>query len=143
MILKSCARCGNLIPYGKAYCEACAEKVQAEREKRIAESIKASNKRYNQRRDPKYTTFYRSQDWRKLARTRIQMDGYRCVMCGEFATEVDHIKPIQTPEGWEMRLDLNNTQSLCTRCHNAKHNRFQKKNNSGKPQFSKNFDGGR
>jgi len=143
MLLKSCARCGDLIPYGRSYCRSCAEIVEAERQARLEQSIKDANKRYNRKRDPKYTSFYWSKEWRKLARTRLQEDGYRCVKCGEFATEVDHIIPIQTPDGWERRFDLSNTQSLCIRCHNAKHERFQKKKDSGKPQFSKNSNRGR
>ena len=43
------------------------------------------------------------------------------------ATEVHHIKPIQTDEGWERRLDYDNTKSVCIECHNYYHNRFQKK----------------
>ena len=127
MLLKSCKRCGNLIPYGNVYCNTCKPIVDAERQARLEQSRKESNKRYNQKRDPKYIRFYRSSEWRILSRKRLQDDGYKCVKCGKIASEVDHIKPIQTPEGWERRLDYDNTQSLCLDCHNEKHNRFKKK----------------
>ena len=127
MLLKSCKRCGNLIPYGNVYCNTCKPIVDAERQERLEQSRKESNKRYNQKRDPKYIRFYRSSEWRILSRKRLQDDGYKCVKCGKIASEVDHIKPIQTPEGWERRLDYDNTQSLCLECHNEKHNRFKKK----------------
>ena len=127
MLLKSCGRCGNLIPYGSAYCVTCTPIVEAEREARKAETMKRINKRYNKTRDPKYTRFYNSSDWRILSRRRLQDDGYKCVLCGKIASEVDHIKEIQSPEGWELRLDYDNTRSLCLDCHNKKHNRFIKR----------------
>lgn len=127
MLLKACGRCGNLIPYGSAYCIKCKPIVEAEREARRAEANKASQRRYNKTRDPKYLRFYRSVEWRTLSAKRLQGDGYRCVKCGAIATEVDHIKPIQTPEGWGLRYDYDNLQSLCVVCHNEKHNRFKKR----------------
>lgn len=127
MLLKACNRCGNLIPYGRAYCEACAPIVEAAKAERVVQSKRESDRRYNKRRDPKYGGFYRSGAWRRLARRRIQGDGYKCKICGKIATEVDHIVPIQTPEGWERRLDWGNLQSLCVDCHNKKHNRFKKR----------------
>lgn len=127
MLLKSCKRCGNLIPYGSVYCSSCLPIVQTEREERLRELKKEGNRRYNKKRDPKYIKFYRSSEWKILSRKRLQDDGYKCVKCGKMASEVDHIKPIQTDEGWELRLDYDNTQSLCLDCHNKKHNRFKRK----------------
>lgn len=122
MLLKPCGRCKTLIPYGKSYCDVCEPIVAAQRE----QNKRASNTRYNKTRDPKYVKFYNGKDWRVLSRTRLQYDGYKCVECGAIATEVDHIIPIQTPQGWELRLDFDNTRSLCTKCHNKKHKRFIK-----------------
>jgi len=127
MLLKACNRCKKLIRYGAVYCEGCAPIVEKEREARLLESRRSSNRRYNKTRDPKYGRFYNSGEWRTLSRARLQADGYRCVKCGKIASEVDHIKPIQTPEGWELRLDWGNTRSLCIDCHNERHNRFIKK----------------
>ena len=128
MILKSCNRCGNLIQFGSAYCETCKPIVQAEREKRIQESRRKSNRRYNKERDPKYSRFYNSAEWRMLSAKRLQDDGFRCQWCKAIATEVDHIIEIQTPEGWERRLDYDNTRGLCHDCHDKRHGRFQKRN---------------
>lgn len=127
MLLKACGRCRRLIPYGLSYCSECAPIVEAQREERIAQSKRESNKRYNQKRDPKYVRFYNSKEWRVLSLSRLQYDNYKCVKCGAIASEVDHIKPIQTPEGWELRLEFNNTRSLCLKCHNERHNRFKKR----------------
>lgn len=126
MLLKSCPRCGNLYSYGKSYCPTCLPIVEAEREARKAEAYKRANRKYNKTRDPKYGRFYNGIEWRTLSRKRLQDDGYKCVMCGSIASEVDHIVPIQTPEGWELRLDYDNTRSLCLNCHNERHNRFKK-----------------
>ena len=60
MLLKTCNRCGKFIPYGNAYCPTCAPIVAQEREARRAEAIKNSNRKYNAKRDPKYTKFYNS-----------------------------------------------------------------------------------
>lgn len=128
MLLKACRRCGNLIPYGSPYCSKCLPIVTEEREARKREKALQSNKRYNAKRDPKYTRFYNSQPWKMLSARRLQDDGYRCVMCGAIATEVDHIIEIQSPEGWERRLYYDNTRSLCHGCHDKRHGRFQKKN---------------
>ena len=127
MLLKECSRCKKLMPYGRPYCDECAPIVEAEREARKEKSRRESDRRYNRKRDPKYGSFYNSKDWRVLARVALQRDGYRCVKCQAIASEVDHIIPIQTGEGWEKRLDLDNLQSLCVRCHNEKHRRFQKR----------------
>ena len=127
MLLKSCHRCGTLVPYGVVYCTTCKPIVEKEREARRLENTRESNRRYNKTRDPKYIRFYNSSDWKILSRKRLQDDGYKCVKCGKIASEVDHIKPIQIPGGWELRLDIDNLQSLCIDCHNEKHERFKKK----------------
>lgn len=127
MLLKSCGRCGDLIPYGASYCTKCRPIVEAEREARLRASRLNSNRRYNKTRDPKYTQFYNSGEWRSLSAKRLQDDDYICAKCRGIATEVDHIVAIQTPEGWERRLDYTNTRSLCHDCHDERHNRFKKK----------------
>ena len=127
MLLKSCNRCGNLIPYGPSYCSTCKPIVEAEREARMKESKRASDKRYNKRRDPKYLRFYNSVDWRTLSAKYMQDKGYRCEKCKTMATQVHHKKAIQTEQGWELRLDYDNLELLCTSCHNKEHNRFVKR----------------
>ena len=131
MLLKACNRCGNLMPYGSSYCKDCTPIVEAEREARLLEIRKESNKRYNRTRDPKYVRFSNSGEWRTLSARRLMDDGYRCQWpgCNNIATEVDHIKEIKTPEGWERRLDYDNLRSLCHTCHDKRHNRFNKRIN--------------
>jgi predicted HNH restriction endonuclease len=80
---------------------------------------------YNRRRDPKYRSFYASTAWKAQSRARLQACGYRCEAklegCQGLAVEVHHIKPIQTPEGWEQRLTWENLEAVCTSCHNGRH----------------------
>ena len=127
MLQKACSRCGRLIPYGSTYCEVCAPVMEKLIAERIERSRRASNRKYNKGRDRGYTRFYNSREWRVLSRSRLQHDNYKCLSCGMFASEVDHIIPIQTPQGWEKRLDFENLQSLCIQCHNEKHGRFSKR----------------
>lgn len=127
MLLKACNRCGNLIPYGSTHCKTCTPIVEAERETRRAEAKREGDKRYNKKRDPKYLQFYNSVDWRTLSAKYTQDKGYRCELCGNIANHVHHKKAIQTPEGWELRLDYNNLELLCISCHNERHDRFKKR----------------
>lgn len=129
MLLNSCNRCGHLYPYnGGGYCSTCKPFVLAEREARRAEAKREGDKRYNKTRDPKYTRFYNSIEWRTLSAKYTQDRGYRCEGCNSMATQVHHKKAIQTPEGWELRLDYTNLELLCTACHNNRHERFKKRN---------------
>ena len=126
---KPCPRCGQLIPYGMAYCATCAPIAEAQRvealEHRAACRRRKYNRAYNARRDPKYTRFYTSKDWRRTSRAKLQAVGYKCEArlehCTRLAVEVHHIKPIQTPEGWDLRLDWDNLEAVCTACHNGRH----------------------
>lgn len=137
MLLKSCNRCGNLIPYGSPYCSACKPIVEAEREARRLASKREADKRYNKTRDPKYIRFYNSIEWRTLSAKYTQDKGYKCEHCGAMATQVHHKKAIQTPEGWEHRLDYDNLELLCTQCHNDRHERFMKRKKYSKKSVDK------
>ena len=137
MALHPCPRCKTLIPVGVQYCEACRPLADAQAqeamERKRAYKSKQYAKQYNARRDPKYLTFYRSKDWQLLSRTYLQRAGYKCQArlegCKGLAVEVHHIKPIQTPEGWDLRIDWDNLEAVCTSCHNARHGGRWKKVN--------------
>lgn len=105
MLKKLCPRCGAVMDYGRSKCPACARK-------RIV-------------RKDEQTKFYHSKEWKQLRAFVLQRDRYLCTCgCGEFAEDVDHAIPIDTPEGWARRLDPDNCRSLTVRCHNRKHGRF-------------------
>ena len=101
--------------------------VQEQREARRLESKRRGDRKYNKTRDPKYVRFYNGMEWRTLSAKYTQDKGYRCEVCGAMATQVHHKKAIQTPEGWELRLDYNNLELLCTACHNDRHERFKRR----------------
>ena len=127
MLLKECKRCGRLIPYGSVYCTECTPIVEANREAIHRESKRKADRDYNKRRDPKYIQFYNSTAWRTLSAKYTQDKGYRCELCGRVATEVHHKKPIQTEQGWILRLDYDNLELLCVDCHNERHERFKRR----------------
>lgn len=127
-IIKLCSKCNKPVAYPNRYCKRC----QVIHEKETEENERLSERRYYQNRDKKYLRFYNSKAWAVLKDKRLQDSNYMCDRCKELgrhkmATEVHHIKPIQTDEGWERRLDYDNTKSVCIECHNYYHNRFQKK----------------
>ena len=128
-LMKPCPRCKHLIPHGWSYCPDCKPIAEAEREaakERKAKYLqKKYNQRYNSRRDPKYLTFYRSKAWRTTSKAKLSSAGYQCEArlqgCQGIACEVHHIEPIQTPRGWDRRLEWENLEALCTACHNGRH----------------------
>lgn len=139
-VAKPCPRCGKLIRYGLSYCPTCkpiAEAEQAEaREYRAEKQRRKYNARYNARRDPKYMQFYRSQAWKNTSRAKLGAVNWLCEGklpgCQGVACEVHHIKPIQTPEGWDKRLEWENLEALCTACHNGRHpEKFRRKQDDG------------
>lgn len=140
MTWKPCPRCGALIPYGQPYCAKCKPEAEADRERakehRAEQLKKIYNKRYNSRRDPKYQQFYRSKAWRLTSRSKLQAAGYKCEArlegCGRIACEVHHIKPIRTPEGWDLRLEWSNLEAVCSGCHNKRHpEKFKRQEDAG------------
>ena len=65
--------------------------------------------------------FHRGQQgrWRRLRRTVLDRDNWRCVRCGfPDRLEVHHIKPL-----WKggARFDADNCETLCRGCHIAEH----------------------
>ena len=125
MIVKPCPRCKRMMPYGKAYCEDCTPIAQAELEAIKERNAKKKAQQYNSRRNPQYLTFYRSKDWKRQSRAKLESVGYKCEArlsgCQTYAVEVHHIKPIQTQEGWDQRLEWDNLEAVCTACHNGRH----------------------
>lgn len=132
MLLKQCRKCGAYIQYPATYCSKCLLIVEEERAKNRANAKSLADARYNKTRDKKYLRFYNSPEWRHLSNQYMVDVGYKCEMCHKIATEVHHVVPIQTEEGWLRRLDYTNLMALCVNCHNKKHCRFKTNKNNGK-----------
>lgn len=123
MLYKLCRRCKKPITHPATYCSGCLPIIEEKQQQLLRER----ENRYNKKRDPKYKAFYNSNDWKLLKDKKMMDEEYRCERCRKLATEVHHIKPIQTKEGWFLRLDYNNLLAVCVDCHNKEHNRFQRK----------------
>ncbi len=132
MIVKPCPRCGKVMAYGPAYCTDCTPLATQELEEIRQRNAERKQKAYNRRRDPKYLAFYRSKDWKAQSRAKLQAVAYKCEArltgCQGLAVEVHHIKPIQTREGWDKRLEWENLEAVCTSCHNGRHPEKLRKN---------------
>ena len=136
MVLKPCPRCKRLMPHGATYCKDCAPIASEELERIREENAKKKQARYNRRRDPKYIAFYRSKAWKAQSRAKLQAVDYKCEAklagCQGLAVEVHHIEHIQTPRGWELRLEWSNLEAVCTSCHNGRHpEKLRKQNEDG------------
>lgn len=142
MILKMCAKCKKIIEYPKRYCCNCQKIADEEMEV----SRKKSNYNYNKnKRDPKIVKFRKSKEWNLLKEKYLKdlkykygnsKYSYKCEDCIDenkkdpeykikLAEEVHHLVFIETPEGWERRLDYYNLRALCHRHHDKRHKRFQ------------------
>lgn len=122
-IVKLCGKCKTPIKYPNTYCPKCKELYEQQKK----DNEKLSNRRYNQTRDKKYIRFYKSPEWNLLKNKKLQDSSYKCERCNKLGTEVHHIKPIQTEDGWKQRLDYTNLKTVCVDCHNYYHGRFQRK----------------
>lgn len=138
--LTPCPRCGKLIPVGSHYCAECKPIMQKAAEDARTRKRAARAKQYridHPRKDDRCAAFYRGSDWKRTSRAKLNAASYRCEAridsgCAGIACEVHHIQPIQTPEGWERRLEWNNLEAVCTHCHNLRHaGRFKRKPEPG------------
>ena len=126
MIYKPCPRCKRLIPSGMSYfpeCRPIAEQAIMEKREHNRE---LRRKKYKRRPKTECAVFYRSKEWRMTSRAKLESVGWKCEAhideaCTGTAVEVHHIKPIQTEEGWNLRLDWDNLEAVCTHCHNLRH----------------------
>jgi 5-methylcytosine-specific restriction endonuclease McrA len=124
MIIKKCARCGKLMPYGGRWCEVCKPIAEAEQEQRRQERQKERQRIADQKRkDDPVTRFYRSKEWITLSKAYLQSVRWRCERCGRVAECVHHKHYIRSPGGWEKRLEWENLEGLCSSCHAAEHSR--------------------
>ena len=91
-----------------------------------------SDKQYNKKRNrdnKEYVTFYKHAAWLHTRENVLNRDLSTCVRCGLEATLVDHIIPSE--DDWEDRLNIDNLESLCQRCHNLKTKREWLKKHKG------------
>ena len=98
----------------------CKEHKQVETTVK-AERDKHYDKEIRQKRDKEYTDFYQSEEWKIARKRRLMLDHGLCQECRRkgvitYADVVHHKVPIKVD--WDRRLDIDNLESLCHRCHN-------------------------
>lgn len=92
-----------------------------------------TDKAYNQKRNrenKEYVSFYKTTAWRHTREQVLLRDYSTCVRCGLEGNIVDHIVPSE--DDWEDRLNIDNLETLCQRCHNLKTRREWIKKNKGR-----------
>jgi len=94
--------CGNSTDNADGYCQACTDAGRND----------TVEKRRRKETDP----FYLSPEWRRYRDWWIMLHPL-CVFCGRPGQMVDHIKPIRDGGA---KLDPENTQTSCYRCHGRK-----------------------
>lgn len=97
-----------------------------------------TDKAYNQKRNrenKEYVGFYKTTAWRHTREQVLTRDYSTCVRCGLEGNIVDHIVPSE--DDWEDRLNVDNLETLCQRCHNLKTRREWVKKNKGRERAMK------
>lgn len=97
-----------------------------------------TDKAYNQKRNrenKEYVSFYKTTAWRHTREQVLLRDYSTCVRCGLEGNIVDHIVPSE--DDWEDRLNVDNLETLCQRCHNLKTRREWVKKNKGRERAMK------
>lgn len=57
---------------------------------------------------------YGNKKWQRIRRKVLDESNWKCRLCGKYANEVDHIKPIYKGGS---EYETENTQALCRDCH--------------------------
>lgn len=92
-----------------------------------------TDKTYNQKRNrenKEYVSFYKTTAWLHTRQQVLTRDYSTCVRCGLSGNIVDHIVPSE--DDWEDRLNIDNLETLCQRCHNLKTKREWIKKHKGR-----------
>jgi len=93
---------------------------------------------YNQMRNcdnKEYMGFYKSAAWRHTRQQVLTRDDSTYVRCGLEGNIIDHIVP--SYDDWNDRLNIDNLETLCQRCHNLKTRRDWLKRNKGSKRAMK------
>ncbi|MBT2600957.1 MULTISPECIES: HNH endonuclease signature motif containing protein [unclassified Oceanobacillus] len=111
-----------LRPCREINCNILTRETWCESHKKNAQETTRNYNRYN--RDDNTEGLYHSGEWRRLRQLALIRDNYLCQRClknkkRSKAQVVHHI--IEVKDDWSKRLELDNLESLCHRCHNQHH----------------------
>lgn len=93
-------------------------------------NTKSKHKQYEESRtDKEYNTFYQSKKWKDIRQAVLQRDFYMCQECKRngittVGNIVHHI--VELKDDWDLRLDMNNLETVCSACHNQEHKKTKK-----------------
>ena len=85
---------------------------------KIVEGRCECQKRRPPRRNAEFRKRYQCARWKALRKVVMRRDEGACVMCGQMATEIDHI--LRADLHPELFYELDNLQALCKPCHSRK-----------------------
>lgn len=75
-------------------------------------------------RNKDYIKLINCYKWRKLRNEQLKRNPL-CAICGDIATEVHHIRPVESEKEYDrmeaLAYDPSNLQSLCHKCHSDIH----------------------
>ena len=73
--------------------------------------------------------FYDSRHWKRTRLYVLTRDRGVCKECGKVGNHVHHIKPltIYNVDNYDVALNPDNLELLCTSCHTAKHSKGSKR----------------
>ncbi|EGQ0370168.1 TPA: HNH endonuclease [Staphylococcus pseudintermedius] len=102
---------------------------QAQRERNRQRNAKRYNANTRYAKDSKYMMFYHSKAWRDKRKQVLLRDKYLCQSClrkgyvnpvknGQ-RFYVHHI--VELKDDWEKRLDMDNLETVCSKCHIEAH----------------------
>jgi len=114
MRLCSKHRCPALVQPPVRYCQTHIRQTQQDRAE--------ADRQYNQQRDRRFTEFYHSREWLAVRVQVLDRDRWLCQMCKAErritkANTVHHRTALR--DAWELRLEVDNLESVCPPCHSA------------------------
>lgn len=72
-----------------------------------------------------YEWYLKSPQWRKVSKWSLMMDGYKCALCGDTASETHHKRYVKTWDDGDKCYHYHESyadlMSLCHDCHKEIH----------------------
>lgn len=123
--------CRQLVDIGSRYCETHKTESNRDYNKRVRNNeIVQQNGVSNK----DIADFYASAEWKRTRKAVLARDNYICQKClieegfVHEANLVHHRIELRSPNGWQLRLDMENLESINRSCHNKIYHKNSQKN---------------